>query len=360
MDFFSKKTIGSDLNKFGDTKNYTVDIKIPWVEKYRPKNSEEILLEPFIKQKIEKILENKSIPNMIITGEPGTGKTSTILFLAKQIYGDKYSENVLELNASDDRGLSIINNTIYPFCKKKTSCINEDNKNSKYPTHKLVILDEADSITPKAQNLLSNIISEFRKNTRIVFICNDCTQIIESIQSRCMIVKYPRINSDNLYQKIEYICKSEKIPYNSEGINTLLFVSDQDIRQSINNLECIYYSFGKLENSTIYKLVDKPKPFYISQILTHCMENNYVETINTVKNLYNKGYTPNDILLTFMKYLFENNDELNKINLKEETKLKIYEIISLSYIRVNGGIDTLLQLCGCISKIFLYLQNEKS
>ena len=359
MNFFSKKTSESDLNKLGNLKNYTVDIKIPWVEKYRPKNSEEILLEPFIKQKIEKILDTKSIPNMIITGEPGTGKTSTILFLAKQIYGDKYAENVLELNASDDRGLSIINNTIYPFCKKKTSCINEENKSDKYPSHKLVILDEADSITPKAQNLLSNIISEFRKNTRIVFICNDCTQIIESIQSRCMIVKYPRINSDNLYQKIKHICQSEKIPYTTEGINTLLFVSDQDIRQSINNLECIYYSFGKLEDTTIYKLVDKPKPYYISQILLHCMSNNYVETINTVKNLYNKGYTPNDILLTFMKYLFENNDELNKLNLKEETKLKIYEIISLSYIRVNGGIDTLLQLCGCTSKIFLYLQNDE-
>jgi len=355
MDFFTRNR--SHLNS---NNNYIIDIKIPWVEKYRPKNSEEILLEPFIKQKIEKILETKSIPNMIITGEPGTGKTSTILFLAKQIYGDKYSENVLELNASDDRGLSIINNTIHPFCKKKTCCANNVKLNSKYPSHKLVILDEADSITPKAQNLLSNIISEFRKTTRIVFICNDCSQIIESIQSRCMIIKYPRINSDNLYNKIKYICKKELISYTENGIKTLLFVSDHDIRQTINNLECIYYSFGKLEENTIYKLVDKPKPYYINYILSNCISNNYVETINIVKNLYNKGYTPNDILLTFMKYLFENIDELNTININEDTKLKIYEIISLSYIRVNGGIDTLLQLCGCISKIFLYLQNEKN
>ena len=114
MDFFTKTSnVASDIS-----------IKIPWVEKYRPRNSKEILLEPFIKQKIEKILENKSIPNMIITGEPGTGKTSTILFLAKQIYGTLYDENVLELNASDDRGLSIINNTIYPFCKKKSNLKN--------------------------------------------------------------------------------------------------------------------------------------------------------------------------------------------------------------------------------------------
>ena len=358
MNFFTTKPVlknknVTDLQSFG--KSNDVNIKIPWVEKYRPKNSEEILLEPFIKQKIEKILESKSIPNMIITGEPGTGKTSTILFLAKQIYGEKYEENVLELNASDDRGLSIINNTIIPFCKKKTSCSNSKS----YPDHKLVILDEADSITPKAQNLLSNIISEFRKNTRIVFICNDCTQIIESIQSRCMIIKYPRINSDNLYQKIESICQSEKVPYTVDGIKTLLFVSDNDIRQAINNLECIYYSFDELSETSVYKLIDKPKPYYISEIIKDCYSGDYVKTINTVKSLYNKGYTPNDILLTFMKYLFESvNNSDNVVELKEKTKLKIYEIISLSYIRVNGGIDTLLQLCGCISKIFIYLQND--
>ena len=332
--------------KTKNDENNNIEIKIPWVEKYRPKNSEEILLEPFIKQKIEKILEQKSIPNMIITGEPGTGKTSTILFLAKEIYGENYNDYVLELNASDDRGLSIINNTIYPFCKKK---IQSDKR-------KLVILDEADSITPKAQNLLSNIISEFRNNTRIVFICNDCTQIIESIQSRCMIIKYPRISSNNLYKKIETICIEESVKYNEESINTLLFVSDNDIRQSINNLECIYYSFNNLTNDNIYKLIDNPKSYYIYEILKHCLDNDYMKTMEVVKNLYDKGYTPNDILLTFMKYLFENNN--NTINIDYDVKIKIYEIISLCYIRVNSGIDTLLQLCGCISKIFIYLQNK--
>ena len=346
MNFFSQTNNNEQQNIIN---NLSVNIKLPWVEKYRPKNPDEILLEPFIKQKIEKILENKSIPNMIITGEPGTGKTSTILFLAKQLYGSSYDDNVLELNASDDRGLSIINNTIYPFCKKKVLIV--PNK----PEHKLVILDEADSITQKAQNLLSNIISEFRKNTRIVFICNDCTQIIESIQSRCMIIKYPRINSDNLYQKIESICIAEKIPYDMDGINTLLFVSDKDIRQAINNLECIYYSFGSLTCNYIYRIIDKPKPYYISEIIKGCYSNEYVKTINILKGLCNKGYTPNDIFLTFMKYLFENNED---IILDMEDKLKIYEIISLNYIRVNGGIDTILQLCGCISKIFLYLRKN--
>ena len=332
--------------------NYS-QIKLPWVEKYRPKVSDDIILDSFMKQKINKILELKSIPNMIITGEPGTGKTSTIICLSKEIFkNEDINENVLELNASDDRGLSIINNKILPFCKKKT-------KNN---IIKLVILDEADSITNKAQNLLSNIISEYRKNTRFVFICNDCTQITESIQSRCMIIKYSKISKINLFNKIKSICINENIIYNENAINELLFLSDYDIRQAINNLECIYYSGLEFNDININIILDKPKPIYMNKILNYCINGDLENSINIIIELYNKGYTPNDILLTFMKCLMddskiynENLDFQNKIN--HEYILKIYEIISLTYIRVNGGIDTLLQLCGCISKICLYFKN---
>jgi replication factor C subunit 2/4 len=322
-----------------------IQIKLPWVEKYRPKLSSEIILDPYIKQKIDKILETKTIPNMIITGEPGTGKTSTIICLAKHIFkNENFNDNVLELNASDDRGLSIINNTILPFCKKKT----KDN------IFKLVILDEADSITNKAQNLLSNIIAEYRKNTRFVFICNDCSQITESIQSRCMIIKYSKISKEDLYNKIKSICEIENMNYTNEAINKLIFLSDFDIRQSINNLECVNYSGLDFNEDNVYKIIDKPKQLYIDSILVNCLKGELDNAIDIVYELYNKGYTPNDILLTFMKCLIENNIETN---LDQDYILKIYEIISLTYIRVNGGIDTLLQLCGCISKICLYLDN---
>jgi replication factor C subunit 2/4 len=332
------------FNNNSNKKYKDINIKIPWIEKYRPTILEEILIEPFIKDKINKILLNNSIPNMIITGEPGTGKTSTILFLAKEIYKNNYNDNVLELNASDDRGLLIINNKIYPFCKKKI--LQSD------VCHKLVILDEADSITSKAQNVLSNIISEFRSNTRFVFICNDCSQIIESIQSRCMIIKYPKINQQNLQYKIEHICKNENIKYDLDSINILLFVSDYDIRQAINNLECIYHSLNELTEENIYKIIDKPKLYYITDILNECYNKNFSNAIKIVSKLYNKGYTPNDILLTIMKYLMENNNDLSN-----ENKIKIYEITSHSYITINDCTDTLLQLCGCISKIYQYINN---
>lgn len=328
--------------KMKQSKHTSDHIKLPWVEKYRPKNSSEILLDTFIKAKINKMLKTKNIPNLIITGEPGTGKTSTIICLAKQIYNEKqYKEYVLELNASDDRGLSMINNTIYPFCKKKTDGIN-----------KLIILDECDSITPKAQNQLADSIATFSKNTRFVFICNDCSQIIESIQSRCMIINYPRIDKNDLYIKIEQICKSENVKYNEEGINSLLFASNMDIRQAINNLECIYYSYGILDYNTVYKIVDKPKPIYIEKIINECLYGELNVAIQTTKELYDKGYYPTDIFLTFLKCL-DKDEKLDML-----IKHKLYEIISPFYIRVNNGIDTLLQLCGCISVIYSILNKK--
>lgn len=336
------------MNLFvSNTSSNIKNIKLPWVEKYRPKELDEILLDDFIKIKIKKILEEKSIPNMILTGEPSTGKTSTILFLAKHIYCSSYDDLVLELNASDDRGLSIISNKIYPFCKKNTT---------NYDINKLIILDEADSITIKAQNLLSNIISVFRNTTRFIFICNDSNQIVESIQSKCILIKYPKISYLNFYNKIKYICDNEKVPYDDNGIKSLIYVSNYDIRQAINNLECLFFSYNLLSEDTIYKIIDKPKPYYIYNILKECYNKQLLNAIKIVKSLYDKGYSPSDILLSFTRTIFDyDNKEFDIEELSEESKLEICDIINKSYIKINQGLDTLLQLCGCISKIYKYI-----
>jgi DNA polymerase III delta prime subunit len=147
------------MNLFSKTpENKLIEINLPWVEKYRPYKLEQLILDTTIKHKIEYFIDNKILPNIIITGDPGTGKTSTVMLLAKELYRDNYVDNVLELNASDDRGLHVINTIIIPFCKKKMTNYSSNN-NSNYPTFKLIILDEADSVTPKAQQLLSILLS---------------------------------------------------------------------------------------------------------------------------------------------------------------------------------------------------------
>lgn len=317
---------------------FIMNINLPWVEKYRPKELNDIILPDFIKIKFEHFLNNSFIPNLIITGDPSTGKTSSIFFLAKKLYEKNFNDYVLELNASDDRGLNMINNTIIPFCKKKTD------------KSKLVILDEADSITHKAQNYLANIILNKKYNTRFVFTCNDYSKIIDNIQSICILLNFPKLDKNNLFLKIENICKKEKINYDELGIKSLLLVSHFDIRCCINNLESISKICNTIDEKSVYDIIDLPQPKYIKEILKNCINSNFVKSINTIEEIYNKGYTPNDILLVFMTCLLE-----DEINIDEENKINIYEIISNYYIRVNNGIDSLLQLCACISNIFLYI-----
>tara|TARA_Y100000991_G_C21975061_1_gene351765 strand:- start:2968 stop:3957 length:990 start_codon:yes stop_codon:yes gene_type:complete len=320
------------------------NIDLPWIEKYRPSSTNEILLDTFLLEKIYKIIEHKSVPNMILTGEPGTGKTSTVLIIAKNIFKNKeeYNENVLELNASDDRGLSIINNTIIPFCQKVTNS-----------EEKIIILDEADSITNKAQNLLSNIIAEYKKNCRFVFICNDSTKVNESIQSKCMIINYPKLKDGFINDKLIEICKKEKIKYTKESIDELIFISDKDIRKSINNLECIKYTHNNLTIENIYKLLDKPKPAYIRNILDLCLNNKFKDSLLELTRLYKNGYNASDILLTFLDYLTKKDSDLT---ISYHQKMKLFNIVSFSYIKVNDGNDSLLQLIGCLSNI--YLENK--
>ena len=152
-----------------------------------------------------------------MTGHPGTGKTSTIKCLAKEVYKDDYKECVIELNASDNRGLETINNSIIHFCRKKITSENN--------IPKLIILDEADNITKKAQNTLTNLMEKYNKTTKFAFTCNDYNKLVEGIQSRCIIIKYNSITTDDMKDKLINICEKESIEYDDKGIEALIFIS---------------------------------------------------------------------------------------------------------------------------------------
>ena len=324
------------FEKSATTKQKIYDITLPWIEKYRPRKLKDLLLDDIIYTKINKIIKDKFIPNLLLVGPPGTGKTSTILCVTNTIFDEIEKNNILELNASDDRGLLMINTKIIPFCKKK----GYNNKN------KIIILDEADNITQKAQYLLSNLINDYSYNTKFIFICNNYNNIIEAIQSKCFVINYNNINIKNLYQKTKEICKKENIKYDEESIKYLIMKSNYNIREIINNIECIYYSYNIINKKNIDKLLKISLNNYINDIIKYTKDNKFKSVINTTKKVIKEGFLLNNFLILFKNII-------NKTDIIIKNKLKIINIINNYYIKINYEKESFIQFMGFISDFYL-------
>nr|QFG74250.1 MAG: hypothetical protein [Megaviridae environmental sample] len=308
---------------------------LSFVDKYRPNDLKDIVLSNYLKKKLNTIINQKSIPNLLVTGSQSVGKTSIINIICKKIYdGKNYEDYILELNASDDRGLNIINSTIIPFCKKKLDL------------QKIIILDEADSITSKAQYLLSNVISKYT-NTSFIFICIDKFKIFDSIQSRCIILNIDSLSNRNIKNIIIDICSKEKIKVNTDDLDVFILISDNNIRQCINNLECFKFSNIELNKDNINYLFNKPKINLIQKIFESSIKKNLKKSITLLLELYKEGYNNIDIISSMIQYI-----QTNMLNIDEEQRIKIYSLLSQCYIKINEGNDSELQIYNCICQIY--------
>ena len=156
------------------------------MEKHRPEFLHEIVGNSEAVSRLQAIAAVGNLPNIILAGPPGIGKTTSVLCLAREMLGDSYKNAVLELNASDARGIDVVRNKIKMFAQKKVTL--------PPGRHKLIILDEADSMTAAAQQALRRTMEIFSNTTRFALACNNSTKIIEPIQSRCAVLRYTRLS----------------------------------------------------------------------------------------------------------------------------------------------------------------------
>ncbi|GAA5862225.1 hypothetical protein JCM3774_004830 [Rhodotorula dairenensis] len=227
---FKGSGLGAGPRHFVDPANQ------PWVEKYRPKNLGEVSAQDHTVQVLTKTLTSSNLPHMLFYGPPGTGKTSTILALCKQLFGpDLYRSRVLELNASDERGISVVREKIKNFAK--TTVTTNHDPNYPAPPFKIIILDEADSMTQDAQSALRRIMETYSKITRFCLICNYVTRIIEPITSRCSKFRFKPLDTSSTAMRLREICHAEKVDCPEEALDALIKTSDGDLRRAITYLQ---------------------------------------------------------------------------------------------------------------------------
>lgn len=312
-------------------------LELPWVEKYRPKLLQDIVGNKDTVERLQVIAKDGNMPHLIISGLPGIGKTTSIHCLARELLGPSYSEAVLELNASDDRGIDVVRNKIKQFAQKKVQLP----KNR----HKIIILDEADSMTPGAQQALRRTMEIFLNTTRFAFACNQSNKIIEPIQSRCAILRYSKLADDEVLKRLLEIIEAEKVEYANDGLEALIFTAEGDMRQAINNLQSTVSGFGLVNGENVFKVVDQPHPLVVKEMIIHANNKAIDQSIEKLDYLWNKGYSPIDIVTTsfrVIKSLFEIN---------EERRLEIIREVGITHMRVLEGVSTYLQIAGLLARI---------
>jgi replication factor C small subunit len=284
--------------------------KLPFVEKYRPINLDNIVEQKDVIMSIKGILEKKEMLNLLFYGPPGVGKTTIALSLAKHLYGDKYPEYTLELNASDERGIKMVREKIKTFAKLLCD-------SSIFP-FKLIILDEADALTNDSQYALRRIIDDYSHSTRFIIICNYLNKLINPIISRFRSFQFKQISLDSANVILQKIIKKEKLIVSSEQIEKIYEVTNGDLRRMITQLQYNSIPVNKFL-PILLKFKDKPEiilqkllkeniqPDYILiEIYNYAIENNHLELLQQLSNIDGNiqyGGQPMIQLMTILKFI---------------------------------------------------------
>jgi replication factor C subunit 2/4 len=315
-----------------------------WLEKYRPQQIKDIVGNEETVGRLEVLAQQGNMPNLILSGPPGTGKTTSVLALARQLLGDAFKEGVLELNASDDRGIEVVRGRIKAFAQKKVTL--------PPGKHKIIVLDEADSMTEGAQQAMRRTMEIFSSTTRFALACNMSEKIIEPIQSRCAVLRYSKLTDQQVTKRLQDVLTSEGASFNDHGLEALVFTAEGDMRQALNNAQATQAGFGFINNENVFKVCDQPHPLLVKKILESVKSADFESANDIVEELWQKGYCGLDVVGTLFR--------LAKLYpMSEELKLEFIKEIGFTHMRVLDGLDSLLQLNGLVAKLCMLAAGPK-
>ncbi|KTW26600.1 hypothetical protein T552_02609 [Pneumocystis carinii B80] len=346
MDIDYKSIVDDELSiqnnkscKGKETMTYNIkqnDDVLPWVEKYRPESLKEIVSHQDIILTIEKFIEKNRIPHLLFYGPPGTGKTSTILACAKKIYGPKFRNQLLELNASNERGIDVVREQIKNFASTKQIF------NSGF---KLIILDEADAMTFAAQNALRRVIEKYTKNVRFCIICNYVNKISPAIQSRCTRFRFQPLAPKEIHFRLNYVIEKENINISEKGKTALVNLTHGDMRKGLNILQACHAAYDFIDEDAVYNCLGNPHPEIIELIVKSILNDEFLTCLNTITRLKTeRGLALLDIITRV-------HETLDELELPVNVQSHILDSLATIEYRLSNGASEKVQLSAMIGSI---------
>jgi len=315
-----------------------------WAEKYRPTRLSEVINQKHAVERVKAFVKEKNIPHMLFAGPAGTGKTTVALAIAHELYGKEWRTNVLEKNASDERGIDVIRGAVKDFARTKSI--------SEVP-YKIIILDESDALTQEAQQALRRTMENFTTVSRFILICNYSGKIIEPIQSRTAVFRFKILIEDDMKKFIKRIVEGEKLKITEDAIAAIIYLSEGDLRKVANLLQASAALGEKITETIVYDVASQAKPADVKEMLEFALNGNFEDARKRLQDmLLRQGLSGEDVIREIHKQIYS-------LDIPEQSKIQLVEKTGEFEYRLSQGSSDLVQIEALLAQFLLFSKNLK-
>ena len=299
-----------------------------WTEKYRPKNLDEVVGQKHVTERLKAYVSSNNMPHLLLTGPAGTGKTTCSLALAKEMFGDEWKGNFIELNASDERGIDVVRGKIKEFAR--TAPLGK-------AEFKIIFTDEADALTTDAQAALRRTMEKFSKICRFILSCNYSSKIIDPIQSRCAVFRFKPLSREDVSEYLNKIVTNEGIKIDDDAMEALIHVARGDMRRAVNSLQVAAAQSERIDVDTIYQTTGLANPEEVKKMLETALSGNFIGARDKLDEIMIEfGLSGQDIIKQIHASYFELSiGDSEKVRLMDKTGEIEFRIIEGSNERIQ-------------------------